>query len=45
MKTFCKTILIIGFVLINTFGLQAQIADNKLNQVELMKNFFWSLEM
>ena len=47
MKTFCKTILIIGFVLINTFGLQAQIADNKLNQVELMKKKFgrWKCEL
>ena len=47
MKTFCKTILIVGFVLINTFGLQAQTADNKLNQVDLMKKFVgrWKCEL
>ena len=47
MKTFCKTILIVGFVLINTFGLHAQTADNKLNQVDLMKKFVgrWRCEL
>ena len=47
MKTFCKTILIVGFVLINTVELQAQTIDNKLNQVDLMKKFVgrWKCEL
>jgi hypothetical protein len=47
MKTFCKTILIAGFVLIGTFELQAQTTDNKLNQVDLMKKFVgrWKCEL
>jgi len=47
MKTFCKTILIVGFFLISTFGLQAQTTDNKLNQIDLMKKFVgrWKCEL
>ena len=47
MKTFCKTMLIVGFVLISPFGLQAQMTDNKLNQVDLMKKFVgrWKCEL
>jgi hypothetical protein len=47
MKTFCKTILIAGFVLIGTFELQAQTTENKLNQIELMKQFVgrWKCEL
>jgi hypothetical protein len=47
MKTFCKTILIVGFVLIGTYELQAQTTDNKLNQVDLMKKFIgrWKCEL
>ena len=47
MKTFCRTILIAGFVFISTFGLQAQTTDNKLNQVDLMKKFVgsWKCEL
>jgi len=47
MKTFCKTILIAGFVLIGTFELLAQTTDNKLNQVDLMKKFVgrWRCEL
>jgi len=47
MKTFYKTILIAGFVLIGTFELQAQTTDNKLNQVDLMKKFVgrWKCEL
>ena len=47
MNTFCKTILIVGFVLINTLGLQAQTTDDKLNQVDLMKKFVgrWQCEL
>ena len=46
MKTFIKTILIV-FVLINTFELQAQMTDNKLNQIDLMKKFVgrWKCEL
>jgi hypothetical protein len=47
MKTFYKTVLIAGFVLIGTFELQAQTTDNKLNQVDLMKKFVgrWKCEL
>jgi len=47
MKTFCKTILVLGFVLIGTFELQAQTTDNKLNQVDLLKKFVgrWKCEL
>ena len=47
MKTFIKTILIVGFVLINTFGLQAQMTENKLDQVDLMNKFVgrWKCEL
>ena len=47
MKKFCKTILIVGFVIIGTFGLHAQSTDNKLNQVDLMKKFVgrWKCEL
>ena len=47
MKTFYKTILIVGFVLIGPFELQAQTTDNKLNQVDLMKKFVgrWKCEL
>jgi len=47
MKTFCKTILVLGFVFIGTFELQAQTTDNKLNQVDLMKKFVgrWKCEL
>jgi len=47
MKAFCKTILIVGFVLTNAFGIQAQTTDNKLNQVDLMKKFVgrWKCEL
>lgn len=47
MKTFCKTTLIVGFVLISTIGLQVQATDNKLNQVDLMKKFVgrWKCEL
>ena len=47
MKTFYKTILIAGFVLIGTFVSQAQTTDNKLNQVDLMKKFVgrWKCEL
>ena len=47
MKTFCKTILIVGFVMIGTFGLHAQSADNKLDQVDLMKKVVgrWQCEL
>jgi hypothetical protein len=47
MKTFCKTILIVGFVLIGTIELHGQTADNKLNQVDLMKKFIgrWKCEL
>jgi hypothetical protein len=47
MKPFCKTILIGGFVLISTIGLQAQTTENRLNQVDLMKKFVgrWKCEL
>jgi len=47
MKTFYKTILITGFVLIGAFELQAQTTDNKLNQVDLMKKFVgrWTCDL
>ena len=47
MKTFYKTIVIAGFVLIGTFELKAQTTDNKLNQVDLMKKFVgsWKCEL
>jgi len=47
MTTLYKTILIVGFVIINTFASQAQTTDNKLNQVELMKKFVgrWKCEL
>ena len=47
MKTFCKTILIAGFILIGTIELLAQTTDNKINQVELMKKFVgrWKCEL
>jgi hypothetical protein len=47
MKSFYKTLLIAGFVLIGTFKLQAQTTDNKFNQVDLMKKFVghWKCEL
>ena len=47
MKTFCRTILIVGFMVIGMFGLHAQTNDNKLNQVDLMKKFVgrWKCEL
>lgn len=47
MKILYKTILIVGFTLIGIFELQAQITDNKLNQVDLMKKFVgrWECEL
>ena len=47
MKTFYKTILIAGFVLIGTFKLQAQTTDNEHNQVDLMKKFVgrWTCDL
>lgn len=47
MKIFCKTFLIAGFILFSTIGLKAQSTVNKLNQVELMKQFVgrWKCEL
>jgi hypothetical protein len=47
MKTFCKTILITGFILISINGILAQTTDNRLNQVDLMKQFIgsWKCEL
>ena len=47
MKTFCETILIVGFVFIKIFGLSAQTTDNRLDQVDLMKKFVgrWKCEL
>jgi len=47
MKTFCKTILIAGFILIGTNGIQAQSIEKKLDQVDLMKKFVghWKCEL
>jgi hypothetical protein len=47
MKTFYKSILIVGFILISIPGLLAQQPENKLNQVELMKQFIgsWKCEL
>jgi hypothetical protein len=47
MNTFCKTIMLLGFALIGVFELHAQTADNKLNQVDLMKKFVgrWTCEL
>lgn len=47
MKTSCKTILITGFILISINGILAQNIDNKLNQVDLMKQFIgsWKCEL
>lgn len=47
MKTFCKTILIFGFILVGMIEMQAQTDDIKLNQVELMKQFVghWKCEL
>ncbi|MDL2315150.1 hypothetical protein LJC16_02710 [Bacteroidales bacterium OttesenSCG-928-C19] len=47
MKIFYKTTLIIGFILISIFELQAQATDYKLNQTDLMKKFVggWKCEL
>jgi hypothetical protein len=47
MKTFCKTILITGLILISINGIQAQAIENKLNQVDMMKQFIgiWKCEL
>jgi hypothetical protein len=47
MKAFYRSLLIVGFVLIGAFELQAQTTDNKLNQVDLMKKFVgrWKCEL
>jgi len=47
MKTFCRTILISGLILISINGLLAQKIDNRLNQVDLMKQFIgsWKCEL
>ncbi len=47
MKTFCKSILIVGFILISINELLAQQSENNLNQVELMKQFVgsWKCEL
>ena len=47
MKIFCKTSLIAGFILFRIIGIQAQTIANKLNQVELMKQFIgtWQCEV
>ena len=47
MKTFCKTILITGFILISTNGILAQKIVHKLNQIDLMKQFIgsWKCEL
>lgn len=47
MNEFCKTILIVGFILFGTFELQAQTTDNRLNQVDLIKKFVgrWKCEL
>ncbi len=47
MKTFCKTIMITGFILISINGILAQKIDNKLNQAGLMKQFVgsWKCEL
>jgi len=47
MKTFYKTILIVGFFIIGTFGLNAQSTQNNLNQVDLMKKFIgrWKCDL
>ena len=47
MKIFCNTILITGFILISINGLMAQRIENKLNQVDLMKQFIgsWKCEL
>jgi len=39
MKTFCLTAITVVILLLFTNGLQAQNAQTKLNQVELMKQF------
>jgi hypothetical protein len=47
MKTFCKTAMIVVFLLICTNGIQAQTTQTKLNQVELIKQFIghWKCEL
>lgn len=47
MKILCKTFLITGFILLSIVGIQAQTTENKLNQVELMKQFVgtWHCEL
>jgi hypothetical protein len=47
MKAFCKIILVTGFILISIPGILAQQTENKLNQVELMKQFIgsWKCEL
>ena len=47
MKILCKTFLITGFILFSIVGIQAQTTENKLNQVELMKQFVgtWQCEL
>jgi hypothetical protein len=42
MKISCKTILIYGFILISINTILAQKVENKLNQVDLMKQFVGS---
>jgi hypothetical protein len=47
MKTLCKSILIVGFILISINELLAQQPENNLQQVELMKQFIgiWKCEL
>lgn len=47
MKKFCLTTFIAVFLLLCTNGLQAQTAQEKLNQVELMKQFVgtWKFDL
>ena len=47
MKTFCKIILITGFIFKSIPGIFAQQPANNLNQVELMKQFIgsWKCEL
>lgn len=47
MRTFYKTILIAGFILINIYGIIAQTNVPKLDQVKLMQQFIgrWKCEL
>lgn len=47
MKTFYKTFLIAGFILIGTNGIHAQSTENKADQIDLIKKFVgrWKCEL